>query len=58
MYVSVSMHVIEFSSPPCIFSVRAIHLILKVCVQIEHLINCTPHIQSAHTVQTVNMVPV
>lgn len=52
------MHVIEFSSPPCIFSVRAIHLILKVCVQIEHLINCTPHIQSAHTVQTVNMVPV
>lgn len=32
------MHV---KSPLCIFTVRAIHLIQKVCDQMEHLIN--PH---------------
>lgn len=38
---SVSMQVVRINSAPCIFSVRAIHLIQKVCDQMEHLIN--PH---------------
>lgn len=34
---SVPLHGNQFT--PCIFSVRAIHLIQKVCDQMEHLIN-------------------
>lgn len=39
---SVCMQVMGINSHPCIFSVRAIRLIQKVCDQMEHLIN--PHV--------------
>lgn len=38
---SACMQIMEINSLPCIFSVRTIHLIQKVCDQMEHLIN--PH---------------
>lgn len=38
---SVRMQVMGINWPPCIFSVRAIHLIQKVSDQMERLIN--PH---------------
>lgn len=54
---TVNMQVMEMGSLPCIFSVRAIHLIQKVCDHMEHLINPHTPVQSVSRAQIVNMVP-